>query len=306
MNQKIINTLYRHPRAELKRIRKFGGYFAYRKMLYNGGLMEKVSALLPPVQSHSDGLNLYFLTGKKYLNQTLFCIWSLKKYCGENFNFILVDDGTFTDRLITQIHRQLPGSQIITGHDIEQTLTIKLPIEKFPNLWRKRVEYPHIKKLTDIHTLSCSRWKLVLDSDMLFWKDPAGLITWLKNPIKPLHLVDCEESYGYTRDLLESLTGSSIPRLLNVGVIGMDSLSINWEKLEIWIDVLEKKEGKSYYLEQALTAMLIGNIDCAVLDAAEYLVNPPDQNISAGVGTLHHYVDTSKKGYYNFAWKKFI
>ena len=306
MVQKVINVLYRHPQAELKRLKKFGGFFGYQKMMYNRRLMETASVLLPPVQSYPDGLDLYFLTGKKYLYQTLFCIRSLKKYSDENFHFILVDDGSFSAQIITQINKQLPGSQIVTQQSIDQNLALKLPKGDFPNLWRKRVEYPHIKKLTDIHTLSSSGWKLVLDSDMLFWKDPLEMIAWLKAPVMPIHLVDCEESYGYSPDLLIALTGSNIPPLLNVGVIGLDSSFISWEKLENWVGVLEKKEGKTYYLEQALSAMLIGNEHCSVLDSEKYIVNPSQQNISAGAGTLHHYVDKSKKGYYNFAWKTLI
>lgn len=68
------------------------------------------------------------------------------------------------------------------------------------------------------------------------------------------------------------------------------------------MNTLEEKEGSSYYLEQALTAMLIGEQKSIVLDKDKYKVNPSLRDTTA----LHHYVDLSKKYYYTQAWKKLI
>ncbi len=306
MIQSIINVLYRYPVAKLKRMSKLGGYFSYRHMMHNCKLMEKASQDLPPVNSYADGLPIYFLTGKNYLYQTLFCIQSLNKHSAEKLRFVLVDDGSFNKEIVDQINKQLPGADVITQALITQNLEKVLPISKYPVLWHKRTEYPHIKKLTDIHTIPGNGWKLVLDSDMLFWDNPVAMINWLKNPDKPLHMVDCTESYGYSPPLMAQLVKGKIPSLLNVGAIGLNSNAINWENLESWIPVLEEAAGKSYYLEQALSAMLIANTPCVVLSADKYIVNPNVDVTANDKGTLHHYVDLSKKQYYNNAWKKVI
>ena len=300
--QKIINKLYRYPKAEWKRIQQFGGYFSYQKMMRNRGLMEQASISLPPVNSYPDGLQIYFLTGEKFLYQTLFCIASLSKVSAEKFKFTLVDDGSFTEELIKRINRQLPGAEIITKAVIEQNLEEKLPEKDYPVLRRKRREYPHIKKLIDIQTLTTPEWKLVLDSDMLFFNEPLAMINWLKNPANPLHMIDCVESYGYSNNLMEKLTGHKIPEKINVGAIGLNNKNINWENVESWVGQMEDQEGRSYYLEQALSAMLVAGNDCTVLGKDEYIVNPDEETILKKKGTLHHYVDLSKKGYYNTAW----
>jgi predicted component of type VI protein secretion system len=56
-------------------------------------------------------------------------------------------------------------------------------------------------------------------------------------------------------------------------------------------------------LEQALTAMLIGETEAAVLPADEYMVNPQMKAIEEKTGVLHHYVDLSKEGYFKKAWR---
>lgn len=304
MIQTIINILYRYPVAKYKRVSKLGGYFSYKRMMHNRKLMEKAALHLSPVNSYTDGLPVYFLTGKNYLYQTLFCIRSLVKASPSKFKFTLIDDGTFNDKLIDQIKMLLPGAIIVTQLQIEENLDKYLPPHLYPHLHQKRKVYPHIKKLTDVHTIPGNNWKIVLDSDMLFWNDPREVTAWLQNPRQPIHMLDCVESYGYSKKLMTELCGSSIPELLNVGIIGLNSNDIDWQKLDSWVGALEEQEGASYYLEQALTAMLIGNKETIVLNKDTYQVNPIDNDKKKVV--LHHYVDVSKKIYFTTAWKKII
>jgi hypothetical protein len=271
-------------------------------MLRGRKQMEKASLSLPPVISAADGPAIYFLTGKNYLYQTLFCIQSLSKVMATNFTVVLVDDGSFDDNFIQTAHRLLPGASIISQDIINKNLDDILPEQLFTALHHKRRVYPHIKKLTDVHTLP-GTWKLVLDSDMLFWRKPEAIINWLKNPDKPIYMQDCQNSYGYSKELMEELSGAKIPDLINVGAIGLNSATIDWVKLNNWVEVMESKEGTSYYLEQALTAMLLGETDSVVLPASEYIVNPGADIINNKTGVLHHYVDLSKEGYFKKAWK---
>ncbi|MFS2187569.1 hypothetical protein ACCC92_12905 [Mucilaginibacter sp. Mucisp84] len=268
--------------------------------------MEQRSLELPPVVSHTNGLPIYFLTGKNYLYQTLYCIQSLIKSTAAQFKFVLVDDGSFNAALMERVAKQLPGAQVITVKQIGENLQNTLPEARYPYLHKKRAVYPHIKKLTDVHTIPGDDWKLVLDSDMLFWHEPREIITWLCAPQQPLHMIDCTEAYGYSRQLMEQLTGAPVKPLLNVGAIGLKSEAIDWDKLENWVKTLEEQEGTSYYLEQALSAMMIADTDAAVLKAGDYIVNPGPDQIKNKTGILHHYVDLSKEGYFKQAWKHFL
>lgn len=304
MVQQLINRFYRVPKSKWKEIRRFGGYISYLKVLKGKKEMFNASKSLPPIFSHQGGLNIYFLTGKKYLYQTLFCAFSLVKVSPkETFQFILVDDGSFDDEFISQINSQMPNAKIITKTEIENNLGNRLPKLKYPYLNDKREIYPHIKKLTDIHTLDENPYKLVLDSDMLFWNEPVELINWLKQPNGCIYMLDCVESYGFDTALMQSLCGHEIPRLMNVGAIGIQSSTINWDHLETWGKTLEEKEGPSYFLEQALSAMIVSNQDKAILSKEEYIVNPEQGANNSNLNKLHHYVDLSKKYYFGSAWK---
>jgi hypothetical protein len=304
--QKFINEIYRYPKSNWKKIQRFGGIVNYKRMISGQKLMEKASNDLPEITSYPDGLPIYFLTGKKFIYQTLFCAYSLIKNSKETFQFILVDDGSFDDTDVAYLELKMPSVKLVLKDEIEKQLERVLPAKDFPFLHLKRKVYPHIKKLTDIHTLTDNRYKLVLDSDMLFWQEPLAITNWLKNQNSPIYMLDCEESYGYSNSLMQQLCGNKIPSLMNVGAIGFSSDLINWEDLEIWASTLEEKEGKSYYLEQALTAMLIAGQPSTILENTDYIVNPTRRKIENPTGILHHYVDLSKEGYFKTAWKKVL
>ncbi len=300
--QSIVDRFYRYPKAKWIKYARFGGYGSYKKMLQHQVVMEKASVDLPPVGSFRDGLPLYFLTGERYFYQTLFCINSLARVSPECLQITLVDDGSFNDSLRDRIAAQLPGAVIIDEIKISSTLDKQLPVKDFPVLRAKRIIYPHLKKLTDIHTLP-GEWKLVLDSDMLFWSVPDELIGWLVDPRTPLYMRDCMNSYGYSKSLMELLAGCPVADLVNVGVIGLNSREIDWQAVENWIGELERREKASYYLEQALTAMLIGSRPSVCLSKERYKVMPSSADIIEKSGVLHHYVDLSKKDYFQKAWK---
>ncbi|RZK60381.1 MAG: glycosyl transferase [Pedobacter sp.] len=305
MIQRVIDLIYRYPKSYLKRINSFGGLLAYRKMLHGEKEMIVSAFRLKPITSFDNGLPVYFLTGKKYIHQTIFCIHSLKKVSKEKFSFTLVDDGSFDKDIIEKINAIIINCKIITTEQIEENVEEILPKTTFPTIHKKRAEYAHIKKLTDIHTLPHTRdFKLVLDSDMLFWKEPKEIIEWLKEPNKPIHMIDCVEAYGYTIELMQKLTKSTIKEKINVGALGLNSSNINWIALEEWISQMELEEGTSYFLEQALSAMLIGNRNSITLSETDYIVNPNKQDTNGLAGVLHHYVDLSKAFYYQTAWKK--
>lgn len=266
--------------------------------------MQRASKQLPPIVSCTGGLPIYFLTGKLHFYQTLFCAYSLLKVTAEKIQFILVDDGTLNHNLINQIKNQMPNVKLVLKGEIEKNINSTLPKSEYPYLHHKRKVYPHIKKLTDIHTIDNNAFKLVLDSDMLFWSEPTELINWLKNPNGCLYMLDCEEAYGYKRDLMESLCGFKVPRSMNVGIIGFNSSIINWKDIELWNKTLEEKQGTSYFLEQALSAMIVANLDKTILSDKKYIVNPKKDAVKTANGILHHYVDLSKAHYFKYAWSK--
>ncbi len=242
--------------------------------------------------------------GRRFWYQTAYCAWTLERSAARRISLNLIDDGTLQNEHIAQLRRLFPVGRTIRKSDVEGTLTNCLPSEKFPYLRRKWNDYINIRKLIDVHLGSVGP-KLVLDSDMLFFRSPEALLQWVDQPVGICLMTDCIESYGYSRPLMESLTGKTVPELLNVGVTGLSSELIDWELLEHWTKTLIEKEGNSYYLEQALIAMLAGlSTKVTVLPADNYITFPTETQVAEKHGIMQHYVADSKPWYFGNAWRQ--
>jgi hypothetical protein len=246
---------------------------------------------------------VHFLSGKQFWYQTVFCAYSLAIRIGPLVRFAVTDDGTLTPGIMRIMSRVLPGCSFDTRDRIEQRLDQYLPESEFPALRRRRLAYPHIKKLIDVHAGRVG-WKLVLDSDMLFYNKPGFVISWLQDPQLPVHLKDTENAYGYSQQLMSELAGGIIPERVNVGMCGLRSEDLDWPRLEAWCRILVEREGSHYLQEQAMVAMLLAKANRIEVPATDAIVAPDNSEIAAPTASLHHYVASSKAHYFRFAWRR--
>jgi len=115
--------------------------------------------------------------------------------------------------------------------------------------------------------------------------------------------VDNETSYGYDRALMDRLAGHPVADLVNVGLTGLRSETLDWERIEYCCRELITASGTHYYLEQALIAMLNAGAPCAIAPAADYVTCPPDSEAQACEAVMHHYVAGSKPWYFRHNWR---
>jgi hypothetical protein len=138
---------------------------------------------------------------------------------------------------------------------------------------------------------------------MLFHRRPDFLLDWLAAPDGPCHMLDVDNCYGYSLGLMAELAGAPVPQRLNVGLIGLRSEDVDWERLEHWCAALIEREGTHYLQEQALTAMLVARGPRAAAPAGDYVVRPTRAQTERPTAALHHYVAESKAWYFRFGWR---
>lgn len=283
-----------------------GGPMAQWKTEQGRRRMEKAASCLPALEtSPADAGELHFLTGTRFWYQTAFAVASFQDVTGVTPKVRLYDDGTMTSKEFDLLEQCFPDLDFQSQEVTIDLLDQYLPETEFPGLRERWQNYPNIRKLTDVH-VGQSGWKLVMDSDVLFFRKPTRVLDWLDDPGMPLHAVDREESYGYPRDIMESLCGFPIPEKLNVGLCGLKSDDIDWQQLEFWTRSLVEAYGTHYYLEQALVAMLVAGRDSCVLDLNDYVTGPELPEARRCEAVMHHYVAESKKWYFRENWKRFV
>jgi hypothetical protein len=296
--------LYHRPLGKIRSTIRQGGPLAMRETERQRREMEASAENLPALVGAppTSPLCFHILTGRRFWYQTAYCLASLANEAGKTIRAEIYDDGSLTPELEAKLLRLGDGLRIHRQPSIVQRLEEHLPEARFPvlrELWRS---YPNIRKLTDIHA-GASGWKLVIDSDLLFFRCADVMLRWLEEPSALLHAVDAIESYGYSRALMERLAGAAIPSKVNVGLCGLRSDSLDWEELEAWCAHLIAAERRSYFLEQALVAMLAARTRAVVAPAEDYVTMPSRAEVEAPKAVMHHYVAESKRWYFRHGWR---
>ena len=305
---RIFYHLWHRPTGAIRESYRHGGPWVQYAAARARGEMIAAAATLPPLPvCPGEPRRVHFLTGRRFAYQTAFCLHSLAKHCRAPIAPEFYDDGTLDSSSGKLLLGLTPSAAIHSAAGLRARLDEFLPASRYPVLRERWLNYPHLRKIVDVH-LGRSGWRLVLDSDLLFWREPNFLIDWLLSPDRPLYATDCEENYGYPRGSLEKIAGCPVPPRVNVGLCGLQSETIDWEYLEQASATLIGQHGTNYYLEQALVALLVARhpTPCAVAPAADYLTYPNSTEISAPTAVMHHYVDLSRDGYHRRAWRALL
>jgi len=304
LSGQLFYQLWHRPMARIRDSLTNGGPWQEHRTERGRLEMENQAAHLPvlPITT-GPALNLHLLTGRRFWYQTAFCLWTLGHQTGRPLAPVIYDDGSLTDEFRGPLLRLFPSAHFVSRSETVARLDKILPVAKYPALRERWLNYPNIRKLIDPH-LGSTGWKLVLDSDLLFFHRPQFLVDWIDHPTRPLHAVDCETSYGYSRPLMYELAGAQVRDLVNVGLTGLNSSEIEWERLESWCQILINREQTNYYLEQALVAMLVAGRECAIAPADEYVTLPVEPEATACRAVMHHYVAHSKRWYFQHNWRR--
>ena len=305
---KLLLRFYHQPANRLRDSWRMGGPIAQRRTERERREMEAAAEDLPPLPQlpGRPAVALHLLTGRRFWYQTRFCLHSFASVAQVNVRAEIYDDGSIDALCRTRLAKLGPGARLHPESETRAKLDALLPADRFPVLRERWQNYPILRKLIDVH-IGSSGWKLVADSDALFFRRPELLLRWLARPDRTLYTVDCRESYGYSRPLLERLAGAPIPPLVNIGLCGLLSEALDWEKIEAWCSELILRESTNYYMDQALVAMLAaGGPAPTIAPADDYITRPEPSEVMAPRAVMHHYVDNAKRWYFRYGWRHFV
>ncbi len=301
---KVARLAYHRPVGLVRQSIREGGPVEQWRTAAGRAAMIEAAERLPRLEEPPAGpaAEVAFLTGPKYWFQTAFCFVSLQLGVPFKITPVVFDDGGLTRALRDRLRAIVPWIEFVDRDAIEARLDRVLPEHAFPALRARREVYPHLRKLTDMQLGPAPR-RLILDSDMLFFRPPERLIEWFEAP-HALYMQDVETAYGYPLEFLSRLAGAPVPERVNVGLYALDVPALDWDRLELWCATQNERHGPSYLQEQGLTAMLFAGRPAAALPRADYVVMPGLDEGRAPAAVLHHYVAQSKRSYYQHGWRR--
>lgn len=300
---RILYRSYYAPLQKLQEIKRAGGLREWRVTESGRAEMEAAAAGLPRMPAFPGGpIELHLLTGSRFWYQSAYCLYSFGTHANRSIRPHFYDDGSLTESQCAHLTRLFPHAVIVKKEATIAVLDRDLPRSRFPTLRERWDHYPNIRKLIDPH-LGKEGFKLVIDSDLLFFRRPELLVRWCDAPTQPLHAVDAQRSYGYSDGLMQRLARGPLGDKINVGLCGLRSDSIDWNWLEDASRRLIEAEGTHYYYEQALIALWLAGEACAIAPENEYITLPRGAELLRRQAVMHHYVAESKRWYFQQNWR---
>jgi hypothetical protein len=297
-----LNAVHR-PLGGMRRMIAEGGPVQQYRTEQGRRAMIEAARMLPPIAppKADRGASVAFLSGADYWYQTLFCFASLQRFSAARIVPALSDDGTLCAQSWESFRRVAPWAELRPIGAIEDRLDRLLPVARFPTLRARRIVYPHLRKLTDVH-LGATGWTLVLDSDLLVFRRPQALLDWFERPAA-IYLRDVATMYGYPPAFMKTLSGARLLERVNVGAYALHAPSIDWSLVEFWCRRQIEEHGANYLQEQALTALLLSRQGARPLSQEDYVVRPGLKEGRDPKAIMHHYVAHSKRAYFQYGWR---
>ncbi len=314
LTRRIINTFYHKPKGKLKEIKLYRGFYNFYRVKLQSGRMKRYILKNLKLNYTPNNLpidkSINFLSGGEYLHQTLLCIYSLSIFLSESekntIRFNIYDDGSMSDSDIDKIKKDFSFINFIEFKVSDDKVKKYLPKNEYPLINLRLKTYPIMKKLVYVH-LNNEGLHPILDSDMLFFNRPEMFINWFKNPPanSTFFIQDIHKSYGYNDSVIKSLSFGNVPEKINGGLYSFHSDKIIYKEIENSLRILEDSGGASYYVEQALIAIVASKYQLQLpAPDDQYIVYPTKEQVYNLTGILHHYVNVSKEHYFDYSWKK--
>lgn len=181
---------------------------------------------------------LHMLIGMRHVGM---CLWAVKSFlhqCGQRYHIALHDDGTLTAESIDLLKTHLPNVRIIRRADADAEMAGKLASYPMLNTFRFTVLETSNHRgqkynmfimsliMLDMNLLSEAEKVMILDADVLFFKQPVEIMNWIADRSDQGCLYSVEKFRPYRDDDNHLKFGLKPAETLNSGLLCYDRVSV--------------------------------------------------------------------------------
>ncbi len=276
----------------LKLRQKFG--HGFRTAWYRDVVRPRILRSPPVTGATDQRCEIHVLTSAQdWLN----LIWALKSfYWASNRTYALCihDDGTVADKAGTELSRHFPNARFISRAEADAR---GLPLLRgFPrSLAFLQTNLLSPKVFDFAHYLESDRM-LLLDSDVLFFREPTELLRRIEDPNYCKNTVNADISSAYTVESAEvkTRTGVQLVERFNSGLGFIHKDSLDLDSVEEFLGLPRILDGHFWRIEQTIYAL------CSSRFGVELLPANYDVRLAAGINGLpcRHYVGAIRHLFY--------
>jgi len=252
---------------------------------YRDRVRPRILATRPVRNAASGPIEIHVLTSKSdWLN----LIWALKSFfvhARRDYPLVIHEDGSLDAQTVQIFRHHFPDARIVRRTEADAAATGALV--GFPRCSALRATNTLSIKVFDFRHFLQSERMLLLDSDVLFYAEPAELLRRAEDPGYRLNSVNGDVDSAYTVDpaVVREMFGFTVIERYNsgLGVIHADSMRLDWIEEFLGIPGII---GHHWRIEQTLYALFSSRF------GTELLPEDYDVRLAAGIGgrPSRHYV----------------
>ena len=208
----------------------------------------------PATGSVVEGVPVHVLTGSETWLLSVWMLASWEHYSARRWQIVLHDDGTLTDEACSVLVELFPGAVVIRRREADREVGRALKDMRLCQEYRRR--HPLALKIFDVPLLCREGRFILLDSDVLFFKRPEGILKWVDDGG-----IDCFFNEDVEESALVSAAGAleifkiRLWRRVNSGLCLVYREAIKPEFCEEYLARTEMLQGPLWRVEQTLFAL---------------------------------------------------
>jgi hypothetical protein len=226
----------------------------------------------------------------------LCAIWALKtlyRTSGVRWPAVIHVQGVCTVAMKRRFRAHVPDARVIVQEEADAHVLRALG-DRCPRLVAARRQSPFMMKLIDPVVLASAERIVILDSDVLFFRDPGELRAHVEQaPVDTwLFQRDPASTYNVTEDVAASALGVRIPERVNSGIAVVPRSLVDLDQCERWLEHPDVRR-PSGWIEQTLFALCAGARGRVEYLSPSYLISL-ERGLDYDGFTARHYAGPSR------------
>ena len=240
--------------TDLRRVQREGFGRGWRRWRLWSRILET-----PPVKTAPPrpgvGVEVHVLC---YRLDYLYAIWALKSFyhqAGVDYPIVLHVQGTPPARAVAKLRSHFPHARLVLQREADQVVGNQLRARGLRRLEAARRESPFMLKLTDFALTSLAANILILDSDVLFFRQPRALLDLGDDPVERcLFQRDPASTYNVTEELARAELGIPLAPRINTGIVVFPRERFDLARCEAFLEHPQVAR-RTGWIEQTLYAL---------------------------------------------------
>jgi hypothetical protein len=193
-----------------------------------------------------------------------------------------------------RLRTHFPDAQIIEQPEADEKVTLALSATKYPRLLEARRHSPFMMKLIDPAVLARGERIVILDSDVLFFRPPVELQTYVERESGDAWLFqrDPESTYNITAEEAASSFGIRLPERVNSGIAVFPRSLVDFALCERLLEHPKVRQ-LSGWIEQTLFALCAGTRGAVKYLSSDYMISL-ERGLNYDAMTARHYAGPSR------------